>query len=88
MMGRVRQFFQHVIPGVIRPMRVLWNEMIGFVFAVFAVIFGFRTARFIRGFEGGSVADLLMLLGMAFFTLMLAYFGVTSFLRARKIGRG
>jgi len=86
MFGKVRQFFAHVVPGVIRPMRVLWNEIIGFVFAVFAVIFGFRTFRFVRDFEGGT-AEALMLVGMVAFTLMLLIFGITSFLRARKISR-
>ena len=86
MFGKVGQFFSHVVPGVIRPMRVLWNEIIGFVFAVFAVMFGFRTFRLAQdGFEGAS--ELLMLIGMSAFTLMLAIFGVSSFWRARKISR-
>jgi hypothetical protein len=30
-MGR---FVEHVVPGVVRPLRVLWHEIIGFVFIV------------------------------------------------------
>src|SRR5215831_12943661 len=41
--GRV--FVKHVVPAVIKPARTLWNEVIGFVFGVLAIIFGFRTGR-------------------------------------------
>ena len=32
MAGIVNKFIGHVMPGVIRPLRVLWNEVIGFLF--------------------------------------------------------
>lgn len=88
MLAKIRQFFNFVLPGVIRPLRVLWNEIIGFVFAVFTVIFGFRTVKFFRDFEGGKPGELLLLVGMAAFTLMLALFCFSSFRRARRINRG
>ena len=28
----------HVIPGIIKPLHILWNEMIGFVFICIAII--------------------------------------------------
>ena len=88
MWARIRQFFEYIIPGVIRPLRVLWNEIIGFVFAVFTVIFGFRTVKFFRDLEGRNAGELMLLLGMAAFTLMLALFCFSSFRRARRINRG
>src|ERR1051326_1491944 len=37
MVKLAKQFLGHVIPGVIRPLRILWNEVIGFLFLVFAI---------------------------------------------------
>ena len=34
--GLVNRFLGHVLPGIIRPMHALWNEVIGFVFIVLA----------------------------------------------------
>ena len=33
----IRKFLGHVMPGIIRPLRVLWNEIIGFIFLVLAI---------------------------------------------------
>jgi hypothetical protein len=74
-------FISHVVPGVARPMRVLWNEIIGFLFFVIAVPIVFGAIRAYRDGDGQRV----MLAGG--FALMLLYFGITSFLRARKISR-
>lgn len=74
-------FVQHVVPGVMRPMRVLWNEIIGFLFIVIAipVVFGA-----IRAYRAGDSARIVLAGG---FAAMLLYFGITSFLRARRISR-
>lgn len=32
------KFLSHVLPAILRPLRVLWNQVIGFVFLVFAVL--------------------------------------------------
>ncbi len=34
--GLVNRFLGHVLPGIIRPLHALWNEVIGFVFIVLA----------------------------------------------------
>jgi hypothetical protein len=86
MIDKAQRFVQMVVPGVIKPLRALWNEMIGFVFLVFAVFAGSSVFRAWRNFDGSSDAILRICLS-GFFTLMMAYFGVASFLRARKIGR-
>jgi len=85
-MRLVSEFFRHVTPGVIRPLRVLWHEVIGFVFVVFAVFVGFATWRRATDFSG-DVGGLLILIASGLFVLLLAYFGLTSFLRARRISR-
>jgi hypothetical protein len=82
----VRQFVHHIMPGVIRPLHVLWNEVVGFFFLAFAAWFGFATLRTFRNLDkpGGSM---VMVAVSACAALMMLYFGVTSFLKARKISR-
>jgi hypothetical protein len=80
------RFVEHVVPGVVRPMRVLWNEIIGFLFlclAAWAIPSAIRNVRSLQSAEG-SLGRVVLSLG---FLLLMVYFGVTSFLRARKIGR-
>jgi hypothetical protein len=80
-----KQLFKHIIPAVLKPMRVLWNEVIGFVFLCLGVMMGFSTYRNFRDVdEHGSP---LPLIGGSLFALLMIYFGVSSFLRARRIGR-
>ena len=78
------------MPAVLKPARTLWHEVIGFIFTCFAVIFGFRAVRLYLDFSRGAdeaSADFIRFLVAAFCTLLMLYFGVTSFLRARKISR-
>jgi hypothetical protein len=77
----VRKFLQHVVPGIIKPIRVLWNEVIGFVFLAFAAI----TIRQIgRAWQDDDMTRLIV---SSAFVLIMAGFGVYSFVRARKISR-
>lgn len=87
MMEMVRKFAGHVLPGIIKPMRVLWNEIIGFMFLVLGVIFGFSAWRKYKEFNGDFASLLLLMMAGVFVLLMIGY-GVSSFLRARKIGKG
>jgi hypothetical protein len=82
----VKQFFGHVLPGVIRPLHILWNEVIGFLFLVIAAPPLWQAVRSYRDLDkpGGSPVRFFVPL---LFALIMIYFGVTSFLRARKIGR-
>lgn len=74
------------MPAVLKPLRVLWNEMIGFVFFAFGILVAFSTWRNYSG-VGQAAGSPLVLLGGGGFSLMLMYFGLSSFLRARKISR-
>ena len=76
-----REFVKHVLPAVLKPARTLWNEVIGFLFLVFGVIFGVQAVRY------ALVNDVPRLLVAAFCTCLMTWFGVTSFMRARKISR-
>jgi hypothetical protein len=85
-----REFVKHVLPAILKPARTLWNEVIGFVFICFAVVFGFKAVRlYLDSLGAGEAAsaDFVRFLVAAFCTLLMLYFGVTSFLRARKISR-
>ena len=85
-MGITRKLVQHVLPGVIKPMRVLWNEIIGFVFLALAVWAVPSAYRHIRDFDGDGESLFRVILSSLFALLMIG-FGVSSFLRARRISR-
>jgi hypothetical protein len=85
-----RQFIKHVVPAVIKPARTLWNEVIGFLFICLAVLFGSGAIRSYMAMDDGPTPDpghFWRFLGTGFLTLLMLYFGVTSFLKARKISR-
>jgi hypothetical protein len=67
-------------------MRVLWNEVIGFIFIVLAVWSTPSAIRNARQFDGDAESFFRVALSFGFAGVM-AYFGITSFLRARKISR-
>ncbi len=88
MFKKIKQFLAHVIPGVIRPLRILWNEVIGFVFLVLAVWAVPSSIRAYREFaQSGDHDSLFHVVLAGLFSVIMAWFGVTSFLRARKINR-
>jgi hypothetical protein len=87
MFAKIRQFLQHVVPGVIRPMRVLWNEVIGFVFLAIAALLAIPAiVREVRSYEGGAEATFRIVVAGVFAVIMI-WFGIGSFLRARRISR-
>lgn len=86
MAGIVNKFVSHVMPGVVRPLRVLWNEVIGFLFVVFAVYAGASAISSIRQLHTPS-GSLFRVSLSVFFGVLMAYFAITSFLRARRISR-
>jgi len=86
-MGKlIRSFLGHVLPGVIRPLHTLWNEMIGFLFVVLAIVAVPWGIRAWRGFDGSAEAFFRIVL-ILIWALVMGYFGINSFLRARKISR-
>ena len=84
--SKVGRFIEHVVPGVVRPMRVLWHEVIGFIFIVLAIIFGSSAIRNYHLLQTEEVS-ILRLVASFFLPVLMAYFGITSFLRARKASR-
>jgi hypothetical protein len=84
--ARGRQFLQHVLPAIIRPMRVLWNQIIGFLFLVLAAWAVPRGVRSVREFDGNLESFFRLLLTSVFIVAM-AGFGIYSFWRARKAAK-
>jgi hypothetical protein len=61
---------------------VLWLEVTGLFFVIFAVIGGAALVRECRA----EIVDQKKVVAAAVFTVMFAYFGVTSFVRAKRKG--
>lgn len=79
-----RRFTTHVVPEVTRPARVVWNQAIGFVFFVLAV------PALLKGIQlyGSLATDPKAWFGVlvsAIFVVVMAGFGLSSFLKARRI---
>lgn len=86
MPGVVGQFIHHVLPQILKPLRALWNELIGFLFLVLAIS---PVPRLIRDWQAyqETGTGLFRIVLSVFFIAMMAFFGIHSFLRARKISR-
>lgn len=84
-----RLFVEHMLPAFIKPARTLWNEVIGFLFLCFAVLFGLKTVSYMRDYFTAEAtgSELLRLCLAGFCTALMGWYGVSSFLRARKISR-
>lgn len=87
----VSEFTKYVVPAVLKPARTLWNEVIGFFFLCLAVLFGSGVWRaysmLSKATPDEATGHLLRLIMSGFCTLLMLYFGITSFRRARKISR-
>lgn len=82
--------FRKLIPRVWRLARELFHEVTGFVFLALALWFTLGSQGLIRTLQSleekpDSVPQLLVVL---LFVLMFGGFGISSFLRARRISRG
>lgn len=77
------QFVRHVVPRVVKPLHSLWNELIGFLFLSLAFVGAVRGIRMYRS-EDSSTGRLVV---VGVFVAVMAFYGVSSFLRARKISR-
>ena len=82
----IRKFLKHVVPGVMKPMQIVWNQVIGFFFIVLAVRTVPSLIRAWREFDGEGKDFFRLGLTLAFGLIMAGY-GIFSFLRARKISR-
>ncbi len=78
-------FVQSVMPGVIKPLHVLWNEVIGFLFLSIAIIASSNGWKYRdTAADPKNFARLALTAG---FVLVMVWFGISSFLKARRIRR-
>ena len=82
MFALAKKFLGHVIPGIIRPIHILWNQVIGFFFLVLAAL---PVPSAVRNWgKEGSGPRLALTIP---FVALMAWFGISSFWRARKISK-
>ncbi len=86
LLARGRMLAQCIVPAVIKPAHALWHEVIGFLFLCIAIAFVPSGIRTIRKFDG-SIGAILAVAMVVFFISLMAGYGISSFLRARKISR-
>ncbi|MBV9157224.1 MAG: hypothetical protein JO097_13255 [Acidobacteriaceae bacterium] len=81
-----RKFAQHVVPEVVRPARIIWNQAIGAVFLMLAVPAVFKAVQLYRGWDSEPKNGFGIVLSLIFIIVM-ASFGIASFMKARRIAR-
>lgn len=84
-MGMITEFRRHIVPAVIKPMRVVWNQSIAFLFLALTVIGAFMVYR---EYQRREAMDALLALVMGgLFVALMAFYGLSSLWKARKISR-
>lgn len=78
-----KRFAQHVVPEVVRPAQIIWNQAIGALFFVLAVPALLKAVQAYRDMHD-SKSSFGLWLSLIFFSVML-FFGIASFLKARRI---
>ena len=81
MFAKAKKLVVHVLPGIARLIHILWNQVIGFFFIVLALL---PVNYILKDWRKGAAPRLALEIP---FALIMAGFGIHSFLRARKISR-
>ena len=74
-------FVKHVVPAAVKPLHSLWHEFLGFLFLLIAAWGGFRM------WKKASTMSPLELGMIGTFVLVMAVYGISSVLKARRISR-
>jgi hypothetical protein len=81
-----KRFAQHVVPEVVRPARVIWNQAVGALFFVLAAPALLKAIQLYRTLDTDPKSSFGLGLSLVFVVVMV-FFGVISFLKARRVGR-
>ena len=84
-MGMITEFRRHIVPAVIKPLRVVWNQSIAFLFLALTVIGSFMVYKEYHRREDLDAVLALVLGGL--FVGMMGFYAITSLLKARRISR-
>jgi hypothetical protein len=79
--SRAGKFVKHVLPAAVKPVHSLWHEVLGFVFLAVAGVASFNVARHFSSMTPVKLALILPLI------VITASYGISSFLKARRISR-
>jgi hypothetical protein len=81
-----RKFTQHMVPHVVRPAQIMWNQALGAVFLLLSLLFFGNAVNYYRTFD--TVAPNPLGFGFAcFLGLTMGAFGVSSLRKARRLSR-
>lgn len=86
-MRLIKAFIASFMPGVIKPLHALWNELLAFLFFTLAVTVGFGPLRHGYLELNGDPVNLFKFLSAVFLTTLMLGLGVYSYRRSRKISR-
>ena len=75
------KFVRHVLPAAVKPVHSLWHEVLGFLFLAFAAVATWRVVHKMGDLSPVQLAILIL------FIVVMAIYGVSSFLKARRISR-
>ena len=86
-MRLIKAFITSFVPGVVKPLHALWNELLAFIFLTLAAAVGFGPLR--RGYKelDGDPVNLIKFLSAVFLTMLMIGLAFYSYRRARKISR-
>jgi uncharacterized membrane protein YcjF (UPF0283 family) len=80
-----KRFAQHVVPEVVRPARIIWNQAIGALFFVLAIPASLKAIQLYRSFQADPKSGFAALAISCVFIIVMVGFGASSFLKARRI---
>lgn len=75
------KFVKHVVPAAVKPLHTLWHEVLGFIFLAVAGVVAFNMWK-----DSATTAFPLML-AAGFLVLIMAGYGISSILKAKRISR-
>jgi len=75
------KFVKHVVPAAVKPMHSLWHEILSFIFLAFALIL---IGNLIHSRATLGPLQLVLILPLI---VLSAGYGISSFLKARRISR-
>lgn len=87
MIDMAKKFLAAVLPGIVRPLHSLWNEILGFLFFLLAVLMVRPVWQGWKELDQGPEHVLRFLLSVFMLSVMLG-FSIHAFLKARRISRG
>jgi hypothetical protein len=80
-----KTFARTVVPEVMRPARVIWNQSIGAIFVVLAVPALLKAVQVYREMKPDDTRSLFVLILSVVFCVVMFSFAIASFRKARRI---